>query len=42
MGNFSIRRNDPRWYALHLANQTYGASFDSRLVRNIREEKGYT
>jgi len=42
VGNFSIRRNDPRWYALQLANQIYGASFDSRLVRNIREEKGYT
>jgi zinc protease len=42
VGNFSIRRNDPRWYTLQLANQIYGAAFDSRLVRNIREEKGYT
>ncbi len=42
VGNFSLRRNDPRWYALQLANQIYGAAFDSRLVRNIREEKGYT
>jgi zinc protease len=42
VGNFSIRRNDPRWYSLQLANQIYGAAFDSRLVRNIREEKGYT
>jgi zinc protease len=42
LGNFTIRRDDPRWYVLQLANQIYGAAFDSRLVRNIREEKGYT
>ncbi len=42
VGNFAIRRNDPRWHTLQLANQIYGAAFDSRLVRNIREEKGYT
>ena len=42
VGNFSIRRDDERWYTLQLANQIYGAAFDSRLVRNIREEKGYT
>ena len=42
IGNFTIRRDDERWYTLQLANQIYGAAFDSRLVRNIREEKGYT
>jgi zinc protease len=42
VGNFTIKRNDPRWPVLQLANQIYGAAFDSRLVRNIREEKGYT
>jgi zinc protease len=42
VGNFSLRRNDPRWPVLNVANQIYGAAFDSRLVRNIREEKGYT
>jgi zinc protease len=42
VGNFSTRRDDARWYTLQLANQIYGAAFDSRLVRNIREEKGYT
>jgi zinc protease len=42
VGNFTITRDDPRWYVLQLANQIYGAAFDSRLVRNIREEKGYT
>jgi zinc protease len=42
VGNFTIERDDPRWYTLQLANQIFGAAFDSRLVRNIREEKGYT
>lgn len=42
VGNFTPQRNDPRWYTLQLANQIFGAAFDSRLVRNIREEKGYT
>lgn len=42
VGNFAIRRDDPRWHVLQMANQIYGAAFDSRLVRNIREEKGYT
>lgn len=42
IGNFSIRRGDPRWPVLNVANQIYGGAFDSRLVRNIREEKGYT
>jgi zinc protease len=42
VGNFTPKRDDPRWYTLQLANQIFGAAFDSRLVRNIREEKGYT
>jgi predicted Zn-dependent peptidase len=42
VGNFTIRRNDPRWPVLNVANQIYGGAFDSRLIRNIREEKGYT
>jgi len=42
VGNYTIRRNDPRWPVLNVANQIYGGAFDSRLVRNIREEKGYT
>jgi len=42
VGNFSIERDDERWYTLQLTNQIFGAAFDSRLVRNIREEKGYT
>ena len=42
VGNFTPERDDPRWYTLQLTNQIFGAAFDSRLVRNIREEKGYT
>jgi zinc protease len=42
VGNFTPKRDDPRWYTLQLTNQIFGAAFDSRLVRNIREEKGYT
>jgi zinc protease len=42
VGNFTIRRSDPRWIVMNVANQIYGAAFDSRLIRNIREEKGYT
>jgi zinc protease len=42
VGNFTPRRDDARWYTLQLANQIFGAAFDSRLIRNIREEKGYT
>ena len=42
VGNFTPARNDPRWYTLQLTNQIFGAAFDSRLIRNIREEKGYT
>ena len=42
VGNFTIRRNDPRWVVMNVANQIYGGAFDSRLIRNIREEKGYT
>jgi zinc protease len=42
VGNFTPQRDDPRWYTLQLANQIFGGAFDSRLVRNIREEKGYT
>jgi zinc protease len=42
VGNFTPQRNDPRWYTLQLTNQIFGAAFDSRLVRNIREDKGYT
>ena len=42
VGNVAVRRADPRWYELTLANTIYGGAFNSRIVRNIREEKGYT
>lgn len=42
VGNFSVNRADPRWYELTVANTIYGGAFNSRIIRNIREEKGYT
>jgi zinc protease len=42
VGNLSITRRDPDWYRLTLANSIYGGAFHSRLVINIREQKGYT
>jgi zinc protease len=41
-GNLAITRRDPDWYRLLLANSIYGGAFHSRLVLNIREQKGYT
>ncbi|MFC6093631.1 pitrilysin family protein [Saccharothrix sp. BKS2] len=35
-------RTDERYPALQLANLVYGGFFSSRLVENIREDKGYT
>jgi predicted Zn-dependent peptidase len=42
VGNIAVKRSDPRWYELSLANTVFGGAFNSRIVRNIREEKGYT
>ena len=42
LGNLAITRRDPDWYRLVLANSIYGGAFASRLVINIREQKGYT
>ncbi|SDC98238.1 M16 family metallopeptidase [Actinokineospora iranica] len=38
----SITRTDPRYPALQLANLAFGGFFSSRLVENIREDKGFT
>ncbi|MBB4685997.1 M16 family metallopeptidase [Amycolatopsis jiangsuensis] len=38
----TVPRTDPRYPALQLANLAYGGYFSSRLVENIREDKGYT
>lgn len=42
VGNFAVRRASPEWYANALTNVVFAGSFDSRLVMNIREQKGYT
>jgi len=41
-GNLAITRNHPDWLRLTLANAIFGGAFHSRLVANIREQKGYT
>ncbi|GAA4612954.1 M16 family metallopeptidase [Saccharopolyspora hordei] len=38
----ALPRTDPRYPALQIANLTFGGYFSSRLVENIREDKGYT
>ncbi|GLY68240.1 M16 family metallopeptidase [Amycolatopsis taiwanensis] len=38
----ALPRTDARYPALQLANLAYGGYFSSRLVENIREDKGYT
>jgi len=42
VGNRAITRKHPDWLPLTLGNSIYGGAFNSRLVMNIREEKGYT
>ena len=42
LGNLAITRRDPDWFRFVLANSIYGGAFHSRLVINIREQKGYT
>lgn len=42
VGNRAITRQHPDWHRLALANSIYGGAFNSRLVMNIREQKGYT
>jgi len=42
VGNIAVKRSDPRWFEMMLANTIYGGAFNSRIVKNIREEKGYT
>jgi len=41
-GCHAITRKDPDWVKLALTNSLYGGAFNSRLVMNIREDKGYT
>ena len=42
VGCHAITRKHPDWIRLGLANSVYGGAFNSRLVMNIREDKGYT
>ena len=41
-GSHAITRKHPDWVKLSLTNSLYGGAFNSRLVMNIREDKGYT
>jgi zinc protease len=40
MGHLGIRRDDPDYYALEVANQVLSGSFASRLFSNVRTRKG--
>ena len=42
VGCHAITRKHPDWLPLGLTNSLYGGAFNSRLVMNIREDKGYT
>lgn len=42
MGKRSIGRDDDRYSKLLLLNEVFGGYFGSRLMQNIREDKGYT
>jgi zinc protease len=42
VGNLAITRHDRDWYRTVLANSIYGGAFHSRLIINIREQKGYS
>ena len=42
VGDFAVKRSDPHRVELSLANTIFGGAFNSRIIRNIREEKGYT
>lgn len=38
----ALRRDDPRYATLQLANLVFGGYFSSRWMENVREDKGYT
>lgn len=42
VGNLSLNRESPDWHRAVLANTIFGGAFNSRLIANIREQKGYT
>ena len=42
LGNLSIERSDPDYFALDVMNQVVGGGASARLFLNLREDKGYT
>jgi predicted Zn-dependent peptidase len=42
MGAISISRSHPDYFDLSITNEILGGYFGSRLMKNIREDKGYT
>lgn len=42
LGGVGLDRADPDYAAQQVANIIFGGNFSSRLVRNLREDKGYT
>jgi len=42
LGNVAIKKKDPDYFPLLVANQILGGAAHSRLFLNIREQKGYT
>ena len=42
LGNLTIARTDPDYYALEVMNQVVGGGASARLFLNLREDKGYT
>jgi predicted Zn-dependent peptidase len=42
LGNLTIERTDPDYYALDVMNQVVGGNASARLFLNLREDKGYT
>lgn len=42
VGHEAFQRNNPDYYPMQVVNTLLGGYFGSRLMKNIREEKGYT
>ena len=42
LGSLTATRRDPDYVPMEVANAIYGGMFGSRLIVNIREDKGYT
>lgn len=42
VGHRAFARSHPDYYPMQVVNTVYGGYFGSRLMKNIREEKGYT